>query len=116
MAHGDGDLNAYMTFGTDGKVYSYAADGSVIRSGTYEFKAVSGSDWKIAELKTDAILWPWIINTDATLPSAASWGPGAYEVVYMTNDKMTLVYPGHGDDGSTNGSWGEATFWHFKAK
>ena len=116
-AHGDGDLNAWMTFGTDGKVTSYAADGSVIRSGNYEFKAVNGSDWKIAELKTDAILWPWVINTDAKLPSQTTWGNGAYEVVYMTSNQMTLVYPGlNKETGEANGSWGEATYWHFKAK
>lgn len=116
-AHGDGDLDAYMTIGTDGKIYSYSANGSLIRSGTYEFQAVSGSTWKIANLKTDAILWPWIINTNAKMPSEVNWGPGAYEVVYLTSDKMTLVYPGgNGETGAVNGAWGEATYWHFKAK
>ena len=114
--HGDGDLDAYMTFGTDGKVYSYDKNGGLVRSGIYEFQAVNGSDWKIANLKTDAILWPWIINTKGKLPSEVSWGPKAYEVVYFNNDKMTLVYPGGSDEKGANGSWQEATFWHFKAK
>ena len=116
--HGDGDLDAYMTFDAEGILTSYAADGSVIRSGSFEFAPITGNDWKVAELKTDAILWPWIINTGATTPSEATWGPGAYEVVYLTSDKMTLVYPGHDDDGNANGlgNWGEATYWHFKAK
>ena len=116
--HGDGDLDAYMTFDAEGMVTSYGADGSVVRSGTYEFTPVKGNEWKVAELKTDAILWPWIINSKGTLPSQASWGSGVYEVVYLTSDKMTLVCPGHDDNGNVNslGGWGEATFWHFKAK
>ena len=103
--HGDGDLDAYMTFGTDGLITSYSAAGSVVRSGTYEFELVSGSDWKVADLKTNAILWPYEINSGGNIP-------GTYEVVYLTGDKMTLVYP----DGGSQGSWGEASFWHFKAK
>ena len=100
MNHGDGDLDAYMTFDAEGMVTSYGADGSVVRSGTYEFTPVKGNEWKVAELKTDAILWPWIINSKGTLPSQASWGSGVY------------------DNGNVNslGGWGEATFWHFKAK
>lgn len=103
--HGDGDLDAYMTFGTDGLITSYSATGSVVRSGTYEFEPVSGSDWKIADLKTNAILWPYEINSGGNIP-------GTYEVVYLTGSKMTLVYP----DGGSQGGWGEASFWHFKAK
>ena len=115
--HGDGSFDAYMTIGTDGLITSYGADGSVIRKGTYEFKSVAGSDWKIADLKTDAILWPWIINTNGKMPSEVNWGTNAYEVVYLTNDKMTLVYPGgNAETGEANGSWAEATYWHFKAK
>lgn len=105
---GDGDLAAWMTFGTDGKLNAYDASGAVVRNGIYEFKAIEGNPWKIAELKTDAILWPFEINSNGNIP-------GIYEVVYMTNDKMTLVYPDGGDFG-TLGGWGEASFWHFKAK
>ena len=38
--------------------------------------------------------------------------PTWFDVVYLTNDKMTLVYP----DGGSQGAWAEASFWHFKAK
>ena len=103
--HGDGDLNAYMTFGTDGILKAYDANGNEIRSSAYEFVPVEGSDWKIADLKTKAILWPYEINSGGNIP-------GTYEVVYLTGDKMTLVYP----DGGSQGGWGEASFWHFKAK
>ena len=114
--HGDGDLDAYMTITPDGVITSHAADGSVIRSGAYELSEVSGNEWKVADLKTDAILWPWIINTNATLPSACGWGTGAYEVVYISGSQMTLVYPGSEAAEKGLGSWSEATFWHFKAK
>ncbi len=113
---GDGDLDAYMTIGTDGVITSYKADGSVIRKGDYKINLVEGDSWKIANLQTDAILWPYIINTGGKTPLTANWGPGGYEVVYLTGDKMTLVYPGTDGNGGTNGSWGEATYWHFKAK
>lgn len=110
--NGDGDVDAYMTFGTDGILTSYTPGGDVIRKGTYEFKAVKGNDWKVADLVTDAILWPYQINWKDNGFDAI---PGTYEVVYLTNDKMTLVYP---DGGAYDGlgNWGEATFWHFKAK
>lgn len=64
-----------------------------------------GNTWKVADLKTKAILWPYEINSGGNIP-------GTYEVVYPTGDKMTLVYP----DGGSQGGWGEASFWHFKAK
>ena len=108
--HGDGDMNAFMTLGTDGTIKRCAADGSVINSGTYEFVPVAGNDWKVAELNTTAgtILWPYEINSGGNMPTT-------FEVVYLTGSKMTLVYP-DGGDFSTLGSWGEASFWHFKAK
>ena len=107
--HGDGDLNAYMTFGTDGILKAYNAAGEVIRSSAYEFVPVDNSDWKIADLKTTSILWPYQINWK---DNGFDPIPGTYEVVYLTGDKMTLVYP----DGGSQGGWGEASFWHFMAK
>lgn len=107
--HGDGDFDAYMTFSTDGILKAYTAGGEEIRSSAYEFVKVDGSDWKVADLKTTSILWPYQINWK---DNGFDPIPGTYEVVYMTNDKMTLVYP----DGGSQGAWGEATFWHFKAK
>jgi len=41
--------------------------------------------------------------------------PTKFEVVYLTNSKMCLVYPDGGDFGGL-GNWAEATYWHFKAK
>ena len=104
--HGDGDLNAYMVFTEDGLIKSYDASGNVIRSGSYEIKNYNPSgEWKVGDLVTDAILWPYEINSNGNIP-------GTYEICYLTSDKMTLVYPDGGDFGSLGG-WGEATFWHF---
>ena len=105
---GDGDLGAWMTFGNDGFLNAFDASGKNIRTSTYEVELIEGDDWKIGNLKTNAILWPYEINSGANIP-------GIYEIVYLTGNKMTLVYPDGGDFGSLGG-WGEATFWHFKAK
>lgn len=106
---GDGDMDAYMTIGTDGFITSYDANGTEIRKGLFELNPVEGNEWKVADLNTQGtILWPFEINSNGNMPSN-------FEVVYLTNDKMTLVYPDGGDYASL-GNWGEATFWHFKAK
>ena len=104
--HGDGDLNAYMVFTEDGLINSYDAGGNVIRSGSYEVKDYNANgEWSVGKLFTDAILWPYEINSGGNKP-------GQYEICYLTSSKMTLVYPDGGDYGSLGG-WGEATFWHF---
>ena len=99
-----------MIFGTDGSINTYTADGNKFRSGVWEFEAIEGNEWKAGNLKTSAgsILWPFEINSGGNKPTT-------FEVVYLTGNRMTLVYPDGGDFGSL-GSWGEATFWQFKAK
>lgn len=108
--NGDEGPNAYFTLDADGNITRHAADGSVINKGTYSIDVIDGNPWKVAELNTTAgtILWPFEINSGGNMPTK-------FEVVYLTNSKMCLVYP-DGGDFSTNGSWGEATYWHFKAK
>ena len=106
MNNGDGDLNAYMVFTEDGLIKSYDASGNVIRDGAYSIENYNANgEWKVGDLVTDAILWPYEINSNGNIP-------GTYEICYLTSDKMTLVYPDGGDYGSL-GNWGEATFWHF---
>ena len=87
-----------------------AGNGTVINTGTFEFDTSVASEWKVANLNTTAgtILWPFEINSKGRMPTT-------FEVVYLTADKMCLVYPDNGDFGSL-GNWGEASFWHFKAK
>jgi len=108
--HGDESLDAYFTLSAEGIIERHAGDGSLINSGSFSFDRVTGNAWKQANLNTTAgtILWPYEINSNGNMPTI-------FEVVYLTNDKMTLVYPDKGAfDGL--GNWGEASFWHFKAK
>ncbi|MBR1688638.1 MAG: hypothetical protein IJ710_08955 [Prevotella sp.] len=112
--HGDESFDAYFTLSGEGTIVRHAGDGSVINSGTFEFARVDGNPWKVADLTTTAgtILWPYQINW---ADNGFDAQPTLFEVVYLTGDKMTLVYP---DGGAFDGlgNWGEATFWHFKAK
>ena len=109
-AHGDESMDAYFTLSGEGTIVRHAGDGSVINNGVFEFDTSVASDWKVANLNTTAgtILFPYEINSGGNMPTT-------FEVVYMTGSKMCLVYPDGGAFDS-NGSWGEATYWHFKAK
>ena len=108
--NGDESPNAYFTLSNEGTITRHAGDGSVLKSGTFEFEPISGNEWKVANLNTTAgtILWPFEINSNGNMPET-------FEVVYLTGNKMCLVYP---DGGAFDGlgNWGEATYWHFKAK
>ena len=108
--NGDEGPNAYFTLSGEGTIVRHAADGSVINSGTFEIDTSVANDWKVADLKTTAgtILWPFEINSGGNMPTQ-------FEMVYLTGSKMCLVYPDGGDFGGL-GNWGEATYWHFKAK
>jgi hypothetical protein len=109
-AHGDESMDAYFTLSNQGTIVRHAGDGSVINSGTFEIDNSVANEWKVANLNTTAgtILFPYEINSGGNMPTS-------FEMVYLTGNKMCLVYP-DGGDFSTNGSWGEATYWHFKAK
>ncbi len=108
--NGDEGEGAYFRLTGEGNIIRVAADGSTINSGTYEIDTSVANDWKVADLKTTAgtILWPFEINSGGNMPTT-------FEIVYLSSNKMCLVYPDKGDFGSL-GNWGEATFWHFKAK
>jgi hypothetical protein len=109
-AHGDESMDAFMTLTPDGMITRHAGDGSVINSGSFEIEEVSGNAWKQANLNTTAgtILFPYEINSGGNMPTT-------FEMVYVSGNKMCLVYPDGGDFGGL-GNWGEATYWHFKAK
>ena len=109
-AHGDEIMDAFFSLASDGSIKRYAGNGSLINSGKFEFDTSVANDWKVANLNTTAgtILFPYEINSGGNMPTS-------FEVVYLTGSKMCLVYP-DGGDFSSNGSWGEATYWHFKAK
>ncbi len=108
MAHGDESMNAHFTLGNDGRIARYAGNGTEINRGVYSFDYSVANEWKVANLNTTpgTILFPYEINSKGNMPSV-------FEVVYMTQSRMCLVYPDHGDFASL-GSWGEATYWHFR--
>ena len=108
--HGDGDLDAFMTLEVSGLIKRCTADGTIISSGIYEIEETPNNEWKVANLHTTAgtILWPYEINSGGRMPTV-------FEIVYLTNERMTLVYPNNGAFESL-GSWNEATYWEFKAK
>ena len=109
-AHGDESMDAYFTLSGEGTIVRHAGDGSTINSGTFEFDTTVANEWKVANMNTTAgtILFPYEINSGGNMPTT-------FEVVYLTGSKMCLVYP---DGGAFDGlgNWGEATYWHFKAK
>ena len=103
--HGEG-LNAWMEFTDEGIVTCYNENGEAYQSDSYTVSDYdSNGEWRKGLLHTKAILWPYEINSGGNIP-------GEYEIVYLTADKMTLVYPDGGDYAGL-GNWGEATFWHF---
>ncbi|MBQ6378273.1 MAG: hypothetical protein IJJ56_05705 [Prevotella sp.] len=110
LAHGDESMDAYFLLFEDGKIERHAGDGKLIKSGTYKFVTITGNEWKVANLETTAgtILFPYEINSGGNMPTI-------FDVVYKTDNLMTLVYPDNGNFEEL-GNWEEATFWHFKKK
>jgi len=101
---------AYMEFDKDGNITTYGGDGSVIYKSTYEvadYDATRASGWELGKLKTaePAVLFPFSINENGTSVTE-------FDLMYVDADNMTLVYT----KGNGAGSWGEITYWLFKAK
>ncbi|MBR6249689.1 MAG: hypothetical protein IKR17_00665 [Bacteroidales bacterium] len=105
---GEEDPNAYMIWKLNGlKIETYAANGTLVRSGTFNFDMKRQIDgWSIGTLTTSAesIFFPWQINSNG-------YAPTAFEIIQLNEEKMVLTYSGE----SGLGSWGETTFWRFKA-
>ena len=110
VATGEESMNAYMIISDDGYIRSYDKNDKIIREGSFYVERVDGSDWKVGNLHCSpaSFLFPFEIYSKGRKPEIT-------EIVYITSDKMTLVYPDGGDFGSL-GSWGEATYWHFARK
>ncbi len=113
-ATGEEDPDAYMIFdNTLGTVKSYAADGTEIRSGSYEITNWNNGEYysndlgygELGKLKTDegSILFPFQINTFGYMPTE-------FSIMKLTSDQLQLVYTEQ-----TANSWGEATWWAFMA-
>ncbi len=104
-APGEGD-GASMIFSTNGASLTKNLNTGSTEAGTFSFDMGEYSDgWSIGTLYTSGVtvLAGFVINqnTDAT----------EYEILTLDDDYMSLSVP---TDGA--GSWGEATFWMFKAQ
>lgn len=118
VATGEEDPDAYMIFDySASSVNTYAADGTLIRSGEFSF-----TDWGMGEYTkagvdgtanyamgtlsttSGSILFPFQIN-------AGGVTVGNFEVVYLDKDQMQLVYAAEG-----TGNWSECTWWAFRAE
>ena len=110
-ATGAESSDAYMEFTAGGDITSYAGDGSVIKASTYEVKDYDATrkasgNWQLGKLvtKDPAILFPFSINEGGKAVTE-------FDLMYIDADHMSLVYT----KGNGAGSWGEITFWQFKA-
>ncbi len=113
---GEESLDAYFTMSEDGELKKYDGEGNLLNTTSWSFdssKAVKNSDgttWCVGRLETgeNSVLWPFEINAGGKYATE-------YEVVYIDDDHMVLVYP---DGGAYDGlgSGAEASYWQFKAK
>ena len=109
---GEESVNAYMVFTEDGTIEKYDENGTKLNETTYEVVAQPNEEraaWAPYILKTgeNSVLWPFEINAGGKYVTE-------FEVVYLSTNAMTLVYPDNGDFDALGG-WGEATFWQFTA-
>ena len=110
-ATGEESNDATMVLNEDGTVKCYDANGTEIRSGSFEIDLSTADGWKLGTFKTTeaATLFPYEIN-------AKDHGGKRYVTDYqiwkISDSEMTLTYP---DNGAFSG-WSEGTYWSFKAK
>ena len=110
-ATGEESNDATMVLNEDGTVKCYDANGTEIRSGSFEIDLSTADGWKKGTFKTTegATLFPYEIN-------AKDHGGKRYVTDYqiwkISDSEMTLTYP---DNGAFSG-WSEGTYWSFKAK
>lgn len=104
---GEESMDAYMLFKDDKTVAKFNGAGKKLAEGEWSFDWSTKNDFKLGTLNVSggALLWPYEINSGGNVPDA-------YEILYMSADKMVLGYP----DGGSQGAWGEATFWRFQKK
>lgn len=107
---GDGNPNAYMTFDYNGMITSVDANGVNIRYGYASISNYNNSNPNAyhhgyLETTEGCILWPYEVNGYGNKPTR-------YEIAYVDDNHLTLVYPKNGDFNAS--PWTSATFWHFK--
>lgn len=97
---------SFMTFGEDGIIAKFDKDGNKLGEGSWSIEKGATPGGFNATLKTTegAILWPYAINKDGFQPTA-------FEIGYISKDKMILVYAPEG-----TGGWSECSWWSFGAQ
>ena len=113
---GEESFNAYFTLAQNGDLNKYDGEGKLLNTTTWSFntdkKTVheDGSVWAVGHLETgeNSVLWPFEMNGGGKYVTD-------YEVVYVDDDHLTLVYP-DGGNFSSFGGWYEAAYWQFKTK
>ena len=106
-ATGEENNDATMVLTEDGEVKCYDANGSEIRSGSYEIDLSTADGWKMGTFKTTegATLFPFEINAGGRYVTN-------YEIFSISDSEMILTYP----DNGAYSSWQEGTYWNFKKK
>lgn len=106
-ATGEESNDATMVLAEDGTVKCFDANGSQIRSGSYEIDLSTADVWKKGTFKTTegATLFPFEINAGGRYVTD-------FQIYSISGSEMILTYP---DNGAFSG-WSEGTYWNFKAK
>lgn len=106
-ATGEENNDATMVLTEDGIVKCYDANGTEIRSGSFEIDLSTADIWKKGTFKTTegATLFPYEINAGGRYVTD-------YQIFSISGSEMILTYP---DNGAFSG-WSEGTYWNFKAK
>ena len=106
-ATGEESNDATMVLNEDGTVKCYDANGSMIRSGSYEIDLSTADGWKKGTFKTTegATLFPFEINAGGRYVTD-------FQIFSISDSHMVLTYP---DNGAFSG-WSEGTYWAFKKK
>jgi hypothetical protein len=103
---GEEEAGAYLVFNKN-QVLKYDAKGNLLNTGSFSVDGKAnniGSEFGYLNTSEGAILWPFMINGGGYMPTS-------FEIAYLTDKKLQLVYAKEG-----TGSWGECTWWAFKAK
>lgn len=108
---GDEQDGAYFELLPSGDIKKYDGAGNLLNTTTWKMNTERGDGtWCVGHLETgdNSVLWPYEINAGGKYVTD-------FEVVYLDDNHMTLVYP---DGGAFDGlgGWGEASFWQFKIK
>ena len=110
-ATGEESNDATMVLSDDGLVKCYDANGTEIRSGTYEIDLSTANSWQLGTFKTSsgATLFPFEINAK---DNGGQRYVTDYQIWSISDSEMILTYP---DNGAFSG-WSEGTYWAFKKK